>query len=439
MKWVLYNILFTIGYLLLLPRFLLRMRKRGGYRHGFGERFGCYPADTLAALAGRRPVWIHAVSVGEVAVAARCMQALRAARPDLRFVLSVTTSTGRAMARPHVKAGDALIYFPVDFPPIARRVCRQLNPCLLILIEGELWPNLIRRLDHEGVPVAVMNGRLSARSFAGYRRVRIFFAEILSRIRLFLVQTDDDRDRLAALGAPVDRLTVTGSVKFDPAPVDPDAADHARQLIARAGIPATARLVVGGSTWPGEELALAHAVRRARDRTPDVRLVLVPRHAERRVEIRDALDAAGYPFVLRSTLDTDTPPADDPDILVVDSTGELAGFYALAEVVFIGKSLGDNHGGQNLIEPAALGKPVITGPHMENFPGVIHAFRAAEAVVEVHDADALAHALEDLLAHPERAARIGERAGALVARNRGALAQSLPHLLALLPESDATP
>ncbi len=432
MKWILYNLLFSIAYVAMLPRFVLRMRKRGGYRRGFAERFGIYRPDVLAPVAGTSPVWIHAVSVGEVAVAARFMTALRAANPDLHIVLSVTTSTGQAVARRHLTANDALIYFPIDFPAVARRVCRILNPRLLLLTEGEIWPNLIRRLDQCRVPVAVINGRMSERSFAGYRCLRWFFAETARRIALFLVQTEADRERLLALGAVPERVQVTGSVKYDLGTSGSDAADHARDLLRQAGIAESAVLLVGGSTWPGEETALAAAYRAARPQHPDLRLVLVPRHAERRAEIRAELDAAGLRTVMRSELDSRDGPPPDTEVLVVDSTGELAGFYAVADLVFVGKSLGQNHGGQNLIEPAGLGKAIITGPNMENFPGVIQDFRTAGAVRSVPDEAALTRTVGELLRDTPRRAELAQRAGELVARRRGALDRSLARLAPLL-------
>ncbi len=430
MKWFLYNAVFLVGYVLLLPRFLARMARRGGYGPGFLQRFGVYPASVAARLAGHRPVWVHAVSVGEVAVAGKFMRALRAALPDVRFVLTVTTSTGHTVARRELGEGDVLLYFPVDFPWIVRRVVRLLHPAALILAEGELWPNLIRRLARHGIPVAVVNGRLSAASFRGYRRVRWFFRDVANQVSLFLVQSEIDRERLTALGTDPSRVHVVGSAKYDVADAPAGVEAPARAVLRQVGIGDACGLLVGGSTWPGEEAALLDAWRRVRAVRGDVRLVLVPRHAERRNEIETLLKAAGVRYAKRS--DPARAPVADAEVLLVDSTGELMGFYAVADVVFVGKSLGDNEGGQNFIEPALLGKPIVVGPHLENFPGVSADFVSANAFVQVPDAEALAGAVQSLYADPAAARALGERARTLVMRQRGVIARGVTLLLPIL-------
>jgi 3-deoxy-D-manno-octulosonic-acid transferase len=420
-----------VGYLCMLPRFVVRMWRRGGYGPGFMERFGCYPAAVAERVGGRSPLWIHAVSVGEVAVAGQFMRALRAALPDASFVLTVTTSTGRAVAGPHMGERDVLLYFPVDFPWVVRRVVRQLRPAALILTEGELWPNLIRLLARRGIPVVVVNGRLSSASARGYRLVRWFFRDIVNRVSVFLVQAAVDRERLVALGAAPARVHVVGSAKYEIADAPDDAVARAWAILAPMGIGPEQRLIVGGSTWPGEEEALLAAWQRIHATHSRVRLVLVPRHAERRQAVEGVLRAAGVRYA-RRTAPQRLPEGESADVVLVDSTGELTLFYAVADVIFVGKSLGDNRGGQNFIEPAVFSKPIIVGPHIENFPAVGEAFEAAEAFVQVADAAALEQALRHLLEDRAAAAALGARAGALVAGQRGAIARSLELLLPLL-------
>lgn len=434
--WALYNILFAIGYLVLLPMFLLRMRRRGGYRQDFGERFGCYTPAKRAALATGGRIWVHAVSVGEALVALSFIQAVRGTRPDARFVISTTTSTGHALLAARKASDDLLIYYPLDFPWIARRVARLIRPSMLVLTECELWPNLLRALDRLQVPVVVINGRISESSYRGYCRVRLFFRRAAVWVRHFLVQTGTDAQRLADLGVPAEKLTVTGSVKFDAPLAGAETEARAWAIVQAAGMQAQGRFWVAGSTWPGEEAAVLAIFKRLRERFGELQLILVPRHMERRQEVVQQVEASGLSYVLRSAMpsDTTTVAAADgeeaPAVLVADTTGELFGYYSIATLVFVGKSLGENHGGQNPIEPAALSKPVIVGPNMENFAGVIDELLAAEALVQVPDAAALEAVCTRLLADDAERTALGDRAGALVAVRRGGMARTVAEALA---------
>lgn len=429
--WFLYNILFTIGYLALLPVFLLRMRRRGGYRQDFGERFGCYAPAKRAALGEGGRIWVHAVSVGEALVALSFIQAVRETRPGARFVISTTTSTGHTLLAARKAADDLLIYYPLDFPWIVRRVVRLIRPAMLVLTECELWPNLLRVLDRLQVPVVVINGRISESSYRGYCRVRLFFRRAAVWVRHFLVQTATDAQRLADLGVPAEKLTVTGSVKYDAPLAAPATEAHARGIVQAAGMDPQGRFWVAGSTWPGEEAVVLAIFKRLRERFADLQLILVPRHMERRQEVVQQVAASGLPYVLRSAM----PAADDaaavpdgaesPAVLVADTTGELFGYYSIATLVFVGKSLGENHGGQNPIEPAALAKPVLVGPNMENFPGVIDELLAGDALVQVPDAAALEAACSRLLADDAERTALATRAGALVATRRGVMARTV--------------
>lgn len=434
--WFLYNILFAIGYLALLPMFVRRMRRRGGYRQDFGERFGCYAPEKRAALAEGRRIWVHAVSVGEALVALSFIRTVRETRPDARFVISTTTSTGHALLATRKAADDLLIYYPLDFPWIARRVARLIRPTMLVLTECELWPNLLRALDRLQVPVVVINGRISESSYRGYCRVRFFFRRAAVWVRHFLVQTETDAQRLVDLGVPAEKLTVTGSVKYDAPLAGPGTETHARDILQMAGMDPQGRFWVAGSTWPGEEAVVLAIFKRLRKRFADLQLILVPRHMERRQEVLQQVEASGLPYILRSAMssaDDSTVPhgAEAPAVLVADTTGELFGYYSIATLVFVGKSLGDNHGGQNPIEPAALAKPVLVGPNMENFPGVIDELLAGDALVQVPDAAALEAACTRLLADDTERTALATRAGALVTTRRGVMARTVAETLAL--------
>jgi len=432
MIWFFYNCFFPIVFLLLLPRFLLRMWRRGGYRKGFLQRFGRYEAAVQERLRNRPRVWIHAVSVGEVQIALRFMRALREHRSALAFVLTTTTSTGHTIAAQHLSADDVLLYFPVDLPWIMARVLDRLRPLALVLVEGELWPNLLRLARRHGVPIMLLNGRMSEHSFRGYRRVRPLVKKALACFDLFCMQGPEDAQRLRELGAAPEKIRVMGSAKYDvtePLPMD---LGHVRALLLRAGFDADTCWLVGGSTWPGEETILLDLYKKLRAQDPNARLALVPRHAERRQAVMADIRKAGLSCAAWSELKTGrtvhTPVA---DVLLVDTTGELNHFYALATVIFVGKSL-TSHGGQNVIEAAVFAKPIVIGPYTENFTTVIADFRTANALIQVPDASALERAVAELWADNQAAQAYGRRAEQVVRAKVGAIRASAECLLTLL-------
>ncbi|MBN1268286.1 MAG: 3-deoxy-D-manno-octulosonic acid transferase [Kiritimatiellae bacterium] len=429
MTWLLYNVLFILGFILLLPRFLYRMIRRGGYGRNFLERFGCYRPEVRARLAEGGRVWIQAVSVGEIFVAFQFVDRLRAQRPGLRFVLSTTTSTGHAIAEKKIGPEDVLVYFPLDTPLVTRRVLGLIRPAALVLVECELWPNLIRLAKRRGVPVALINGRISEHSYRGYRRLRFFTSRLLPLADLFCVQSRKDEERLAALGAPRDRLKVMGSAKYEVAQPDPAGEARAREVLARVGFADGRLVLLGGSTWAGEEGALLDTYQALRAEFPDLALVLVPRHAERAGEVVREIEGRGLTLVRRSRLE-DARGA-RPDVLLIDTTGELKDLYACATVIFVGKSL-TQHGGQNVIEPALHAKPIIVGPNMQNFPVVSEDFLLADALVQVGDAAGLTAAVREFLADPARRAAYGERAARLVREKAGAVEATVDLIVPLI-------
>ncbi len=421
--WFMYNILFGIGYLCLLPKFLVRMRRRGGYRKDFGERFGRYASGKIDDGARGR-LWVHAVSVGEAQLALRFVAALREKAAGRRFCLSTTTSTGHALLQEHKHPDDVLIYFPLDFPWVVRRVLRQLDPVGLVLLECELWPNMLRALHARQCPVWVINGRVSAASFAGYRKVRFFFRRASEWVNRFLVQTEQDAERLRALGVDRVRIAVMGSAKFDLAPPAKALQAQVRETVREAGLTLDEPLWVMGSTWPGEETLLLAVLRDLHKHYPSLQAILVPRHMERRAEVEAELRKSGLPYVKRSAMPLQAVPSVAPLVLLADTTGELPGYYSLADVVYIGKSMAGNHGGQNPVEPAMLGKAVVCGQHMENFPGVMQELEDAGGIRVVEDRAALCAICQAWLSQPERRAEIGRRAAEVVASRRGVLARS---------------
>jgi 3-deoxy-D-manno-octulosonic-acid transferase len=421
--YLLYSACLTVAFVLAVPFYLWKGRGTGKYLSNFRERLGRLPAGLEAR--GRASIWIHAVSVGEVLAARTLIAPLKRRFPDLNVFVSTTTLTGQAIARRSVTDSDGLFYAPFDFRHSVRRVLGVLQPRLLVLVETEIWPNLIHEARRRGARIAIVNGRLSPRSFGRYRRIRVFLAPVLAEIDLFAMQGEPHADRVRALGAPPGRVHALGNLKFD-ALEAPQPSAPLRRLFSGVGD----RLVwVAGSTVPGEEEQVVAAFRSIQDALPDAALVIAPRHPERFGQVSPVVTAAGLRAVRRSTLGDG---AWDPgDVLILDSLGELAQVYCFATVVFVGGSLAPA-GGHNVLEPAVAGKAVVVGPHMENFQEIADQFLAEQALVQVDSAAALAHETLTLLRDASRREALGERARNLTSRNRGALARTLDALAELV-------
>ena len=436
MIWILYNILFVIGFLFMLPKFLLRMMKRGGYAKDFAQRFARYRPDVESRLDEGRRVWVHAVSVGEVFVALKLMADWRERRPSLRFVLTTTTSTGHALAARQLDPRDVLLYFPLDVPWVMKRALDTIDPLALVLVELELWPNLVRLAHERVIPVILVNGRVSDHSFGGYQRLRYFTRRLLPLLDVLCVQTQLDGERLISLGARPDRVRVLGTAKYDVATFDPSGEDAARTLLRQARINDTDLILLGGSTWAGEEHALLDAYKGLKTRYRNLVLVLAPRHAERTPDVLRQIKESHMSVVRRSELAKEGyQPRARPQVFLLDTTGELKNFYACADIIFVGKSL-TQHGGQNPIEPALYGKPVVTGRNMENFRAVAEDLREAGALVEVSDLQSLRRSLDDLCSNPERRRALGEAAARVVREKVGATGRTLVLIDQMLSDED---
>jgi len=415
---LIYNLLWPVGILVFLPRYLVKMFRRGGYREKFGQRLGIYDRDVRNRLAGRKPTWLHAVSVGEVQVALKLAKQLRAIQPEKDCVLTTTTTTGFAFANKSAPPWMEVMYNPLDFWPIVHRSFSVIGPRRIVLIEAEVWPNLVAEASRRKVPIALANARLSPRSEKRFRRFRAFVRSTFRLLDLVCVQEPADLERWAALGIDRNRIWVTGSIKFDSEKGSVDSAAP-REVLMALGLE-NRTIILGGSTHPGEEKVLAEVYRALRRQFVDLLLVIAPRHVERTNEIERQLKDAGFRVALRSR-----PEASDqlPDCLIVDSTGELRNWYAVATVVFIGKSL-CAHGGQNPVEAIEAGQPVLFGPNMENFVALTNALLARNAAVEVKSSTELLREMANLLANPERRQQLVENAGTILEVHRGATSRT---------------
>src|SRR5437870_2120497 len=394
------------------------MIRRGGYREKFGQRLGIYDCDVHVRLSRQRSTWLHAVSVGEVNIALKLANALRALEPDLRCVLTTTTTTGFALANQNASSWMEVMYTPLDYWPIMRRAFAVIRPVRIVLVEAEVWPNLAAEAHARRVPLVLVNARLSPRSEQRYRRFRVFVAPTFRRLDLVCVPEREDIDRWAALEVPRDRIRVTGSIKYDP-DVQAECQAVAAPLWDASSVGTSDGAVLfGGSTHRGEEEILATVFLRLRQQFPSLRLFIAPRHVERLREIRAQLDALGLRVALASKPRMDGE-ANEADCVLLDTTGELQRWYDIATVVFVGKSL-TAHGGQNPVEPILAGKPVVFGPHMENFGMLAKTLVSRKAAIQVRDADSLERAIVELLQDTEARQRLVQNALEVLSTHKGA-------------------
>ncbi len=408
---IFYTILYTLGFVALSPIFLFKMWKRGKYRENFFQRFGHYSPDLLQKLGDKtRPrAWLQAVSVGEVNLALPFLAALRKRLPDLQIVLTTTTSTGYALAKQRLPADVKLLYFPQDFPFAVRRAYDLIRPDFIVLMESELWPNHIWEAARRRVPVFLVNARMSPRSAARHARFRWPFCQVWPHLRLVCVQSQPDLQRYLAAGVPRERLRLTGNMKYDASLPD------ARERVSLPPLGNGKPVLVAGSTWPGEEAVLFDIA----TRNPNLFLVLVPRHVERTPEILELAKQKNIRVALRKG------GPSQGDCLLVNTTGELRWFYELATVIFVGKSLPGNVGGQNIVEAAASGHPVLFGPHMENFQEISRQFIEAGACRQVSNGEELERAVNELLADPAQREQMATAARQVIAANTGAIGRTV--------------
>lgn len=435
MSRLLYNLLYPIGLLLFLPGQIARLLRRGNYRHKFGQRLGLYDREVQARLASHRCTWIHAVSVGEVAIALKLSAKLKELDPEFFCVLTTTTTTGFHVATSEAGDGMEVLYSPLDFWSIIRRSFAVIRPVRVVLVEAEVWPNLAAEARDRRVPLALVNARLSNRSEARFRRFRLLIESTFRCLDAVCVQELEDVERWVALGVPRGRIHHVGSIKYDPADVRLNP-DLPLEVLRSFGINGDSPILFGGSTHRGEEEILGEIFQRLRADFPTFTLIIAPRHVERIAEVRACLERLRLKVCLRS--EAGGIRASPPECLLLDTTGELQHWYAVATIVFVGKSL-TARGGQNPVEPLFAGKPVLFGPHMENFSALAQALVANEAAVQVRDPNSLQQQIAWLLRDREAALRLVANAQTVLARHSGATARTAELVLNLKPSAGAGP
>lgn len=425
MSWA-YRILFPLLLIPALPYYFWRMVRRGGYGTGFSQRFGFFPSPG-PKTSGRRRFWIQAVSVGEIEAIGPLLRQLRATG-EAEIILTTTTSTGYRLAKErHADVADAIGLFPADLWPCSALAWRRIRPDVVILVEGELWPEHLAQARSRGVPAFLINGRISDRSFARHLRFRRLSRHVLGHFRRIAAGSEEDARRFLALGF---ETTLTGNIKFDVASDAPMPSDERARLRAELGFGTDPRTVVllGSSTWKGEEALLLRAVRTARAVGHDVRLLLVPRHSERRVEVAAEVSASGLGWHQRSSGGPTAPAG--TIVHLADTTGELRRLTRAADLAFCGKSLAPHEGGQTPVEAAAAGVAIVYGPRMSNFRDIARGLEQAGAALMAADEAGLAALLARLLADGSARTDMGRRGATWHQGNRGATERTLALLLA---------
>ena len=415
-----------LSLLLLSPIIVLRLIFDKRYRTGLSERLGNIPDKVVVDLknppsppfakrgdSGQRPIWFHAASVGEVISSQKLLEGIRERFPDMKLLVSTFTPTGNKAAREKLKA-DGVIFLPLDFPWAVNRAVKKVNPSVLILMETELWPNLIRRAGSMNISVVVVNGRISDRSYGKYWFISPLLKKVFESITLFLMQSEGDAGRVIALGAEPSRVTVTGNIKFDL-----KSSDKGIGFMENWGGP----VLLAGSTRTGEESPVLDVYKRLRERYPGLKLVLAPRHLDRLRDVEGILKEKGIQFVRRSEV---SEKVESP-ILLLDTLGELASFYKYGTIVFIGGSL-IPVGGHNPIEAALYGRPVLFGPHMENFRDSARILEESGGGARVNDTEELMSWFDRLLSDSGLRQTMGNNARQAILKNQGATERILEAL-----------
>jgi 3-deoxy-D-manno-octulosonic-acid transferase len=421
---ILYDLVNVLFIIISLPVFLFKKKMHPG----FDRRLGVYPRT----LEFRRPVWIHAVSVGEMVNMRRLFQGLCSFSPGSQFVFSTVTPTGNKIARSIARAQDFVTYLPLDISCIVNKVLNRVRPRVFIVAETEIWPNVLLALHRRGIPVIIVNGRISDKAISGYRKVRWLIAPLLRGVSIWCMQSEVDAQRIISLGARPETVKVTGNMKFDQHVVTSVA--EGQELKRKLGLGREDECIVAGSTHPGEESQVMQAFQQVAAGSTSVRLLIAPRHPQRSLEVAECVRKYGFEPQLISRLNGPSPSG--ARVFIIDTIGELLSYYAIADVVFVGGSL-IKHGGQNFLEPAFLGKPVIVGPSLHNFRDISRQFLCERAAVLVHNANELAHWMQVLLTDRQQAAGFVSRSQNIIARNLGATDRNISYIKEFMPNPES--
>lgn len=408
---LLFDLIFFIYILVYLPFAILK----GKAHSGFLKRFGRFSKEVSSILNHKKNIWVHAVSVGEVYAIRGIIERLKKQYPDHQIVFTVTTQTGYALANKIFKNSVVLLWSPLDLSLVVLGYIRKIKPVLYIIAETEIWPNQFYWLNKKNTPIVIVNGRISDLAFPKYLKVKNILSKILAKVDCFCMQSDEDAQKIVQMGADRNKVCIVGNVKWD------DSFQNEKDQRGKFGLKEKDLVLLGGSTHPGEEELLLDVFKQLKTLLPSLKLVITPRHVERASEIEKLIKDNHLVYTKLSSLV-------DADILLIDSIGHLKSLYALADVVFVGKSLRKG-GGQNIIEPALVSKPIIVGPKMENFRAIVDEFKKSGAIKQISSDEELLLACRELLVNKEKRDRMGVLAKKVVDQNKGAVDRTLAHII----------
>jgi 3-deoxy-D-manno-octulosonic-acid transferase len=417
---IIYDIIFILISIFYLPAYLFKRK----FHKDFAMRFGIIPKD----LSFERPIWVHCVSVGETMAVRGLVSAMRASFNGKKFLFSTVTPTGNKIAQIISSAQDTVTYLPLDLGFIVKKVIDRINPLFFVISETEIWPNMISYLHRKNIPIVVVNGRISDRSFRGYFLFKSLIRPILNKVSLFCVQTANDAQRLILLGVSPGKIKVTGNMKFDLN--DSFSIQDSSALKIKLKLAGKDKVLLAGSTHPGEEGIILDIYKKLIQDYPYLKLIIAPRHPERSDEIERLITKKGF-LPYRISANAKFPESLNPQcVFILDTIGELLKFYGICDIVFVGGSL-VKKGGHNILEPAFLGKPVLFGPHMFNFSGIAQLFLKNEAAILVRNENEFFDAVFSLLGDPQKISAISARQKLVISNNRGATGRNLKILESL--------
>ncbi len=426
-----FNTILIILAVILSPLICIFLFVKRKFRCGFLQKCGFFSKNTFTKLLKNRPIWIHAVSVGEVMATAPLIKKIKEAYPDIPVLLSTVTETGNFTAQQNTKGVDHVIYFPFDFNFIVKKVISKINPLLFVTMETELWPNFSRELQLQNIPSMVISGRISSESFKSYSFFSFFFKRVLSNINCFCMQTQTDADRIIRIGASPEKVTVTGNIKFD-LQIPAITQDEKETIYKNLKINEDLKIFIAGSTHRGEEEIIIKVFSALKNKINDLVLILAPRHPERFDETEDLLKQSKISYIRKTAL-SPVPENKTHDIILLDTIGELAKSYSIADLVFIGGSLVPV-GGHNVLEPAVFSKPVIYGMHMGNFREMSDLLQKKKAAIQVKDSDEFIDQALTLLNDSSLRQKIGATSFQVIKENSGAVVKSMNVLKKLLSD-----
>lgn len=425
---VLYNILAILLVVLATPAFIMRLIREKGFGQRLAQSFGFLPIEDMRPVAEKKCIWLHAASVGEIVAASPIIKEIRRTFPDKPVLVSVVTATGYAMAKRIITDADSIIFFPLDLPLISYGVVKRIRPSVFLMVETELWPNFLKAMAHFSIPVMMVNGRISDKSVERYRYLGSVLKGMLDTVDKFCMQSTIDAEYVIRLGADPERVVVTGNTKFDQNYTNVTSSEQS-VLFEQMGFKENFPVLVAGSTHKGEEEIVLTALKKIQEGFPNIKLVIAPRDIMRVDELISLASSFGFVALRRTELLR--THRDDHDIVLLDTIGELCKIYSVGTIVYVGGSL-VAHGGHNILEPAAHGKPILVGPHMFNFKDTYALFSKREACMTVTDEATLTEKITYILDHEEIRLQMSRETLAIIEENGGAARNSMIYLRELL-------